>query len=1035
MPGVYELERMVVRLIGDGSSYRRMLSQAESDTARMTKAVTTHANRSQTIIEQNNLKLQQLQQKHAARIANMITSGAPYQQILNAENAHQMKINMMSQVAYLRSQQMARTHAMLLAEITADGARQAAEAARAGFDRMTMFATVAFTVVGGLALKTFAQFDQVMTKAESVFKATAYSVGGGGQAGGLGMLRGAALELSGKVIQSPRELAESYFFLAQAGKSAKQSMELLPVISKFATAGSLHMDKAADSLVGIQNAMNMVGKTPAEDAAQLQRISDVITVGSTQSLATIEQLVDALVNHAAPSLRAIGKDVEEGTALLAAYGDQLRRGKVAGSDLSRVIRLLGAPESTKKAKEGREKWGLHVFDDQGKMKKFSEIAANLEDILKPLSPELRLIALEQMGFEARIQHAVLPMIEMSKTIEDYENRMRDARGTTDKMAKDIESSFSNQWTMFTNRIKASAVVLGEMLVPAIKEMTRWVDQGMNSWNKLSDGTRRTLLLAAAIAALTGPAVLLVRTIIMLGGAVKAALVAGGSMLVWAEKLGLRWTHLVGIGIALAVFELGKALIDSTKYSQQLDRALNDNIKTFERLQAATGKTTDFQIQKILDIKDPNERSSALSKRLEQEQKNLVEYNKHVQKLKDKLDDGHSSFANFFSFGSLDKEQKVDQQLLSEAEARAQKTREIITRIQSEIAKVAPAEGAKIQVNELMDAIDTLNKKLKEEHDILGMSSDEAAVYNLRMKVMAETLDKFDFDSLINRAMLLHKLFLAEQMVGDIELTKKYNQELTQQSNAIKELSKSLKEQVATFGMSSVEAQIYKIETESARFVLSDVTKEHLKRAKALALELHSLEEVHKTMEKAKSVTEQFLPPSIKFGTIQAQLTTLWMSGAISLYIYTAALADAAKEMGNIDKAHKSFNQTINQTTVGSAEAATRMQKYLETIGMGDIRNPRRAAARAMNNAGQGLWPGNRLGPAPGMIMDNGIPREAILPRAPGQRGRQRFDEPRQLWETAGAPFEQGNKILTDIRDILANMNGRDTIEVETADIG
>src|SRR5690606_21262168 len=112
----------------------------------------------------------------------------------------------------------------------------------------------------------------------------------------------------------------------------------LKPMQDFATAGAFDLALATDLATDAQSALGMTSKDVAKDQENLIRVTDVLVKANTLANANVQQFSEAITNDAGAALKAFGKDIEEGAAILAAYADQGTKGQVAGSNLSRVMR-------------------------------------------------------------------------------------------------------------------------------------------------------------------------------------------------------------------------------------------------------------------------------------------------------------------------------------------------------------------------------------------------------------------------------------------------------------------------------------------------------------------------------------------------------------------------------------------------------------------------------------------------------------------------------------------------------------------------
>jgi hypothetical protein len=125
---------------------------------------------------------------------------------------------------------------------------------------------------------------------------------------------------------------------------------------------------------------------------------------------------------------------------------------------------------------------------------------------------------------------------------------------------------------------------------------------------------------------------------------------------------------------------------------------------------------------------------------------------------------------------------------------------------------------------------------------------------------------------------------------------------------IAELEKSLRDQLETFGMSSTEAEIYRLELEGA-------TYEQLKNARAIAAQLKEREELQKLEDKAKEIFEQTRTPFEQVKEEVAELMKLRDMGLLDDDTFNRALMQAKEKLGETPEI-----PAAGVAELGSAEA-------------------------------------------------------------------------------------------------------------------
>ena len=287
----------------------------------------------------------------------------------------------------------------------------------------------------------------------------------------------AARAVAKTTLFSASQAADGFYYLASAGYTAQQSIALLPKVAEFAQAGLVDLSTATEYLTQIQSALGLKTNDVAQNFTNLSRISDVLTQAANESQATLEQFASALTNKAGPTLRAFGKSVEEGVAVLAAFADQGIVGAKAGTALSIVLRELGT-KAIKNA-DAFKQFHISVFDANGKMRDMADIVSDLENALAGMSDKQKRVTLTQLGFTDRSLAFILALLGESNAIRKYEKDLNNATGATSRVAIAQLDSVSAAFTLLGHMVSDVGIEIGNRLLPGIKNamlaLRGWLD--------------------------------------------------------------------------------------------------------------------------------------------------------------------------------------------------------------------------------------------------------------------------------------------------------------------------------------------------------------------------------------------------------------------------------------------------------------------------------------------------------------------------------------------------------------------------------
>ena len=326
--------------------------------------------------------------------------------------------------------------------------------------RIAAGATAAVGGIAALSVKAFADFDSKLQQSVSIMGDVSDAMRED--------MSDAAREVAKVTTFSADQAAESFFFLASAGLDAEQSIAAMPRVAQFAQAGMFDMALATDLLTDAQSALGLVSDDTAQNIENMTRVSDVLVGANTMANASVQQFSESLTNRAGAALKAVGKDIEEGVAVLAAFADQGIKGAEAGTRFDMVLRDLQTRAISNAG--AFEKFNIQVFDQEGEMRNLGEIIGEVEDALGGLSDEQSRAALQTLGFTDRSIASLLALLGTSDAIKEYEDGLRSAGGVTDEVASKQLETFSAQLELLKSAFADVGIEVGSILVPHLSRL-------------------------------------------------------------------------------------------------------------------------------------------------------------------------------------------------------------------------------------------------------------------------------------------------------------------------------------------------------------------------------------------------------------------------------------------------------------------------------------------------------------------------------------------------------------------------------------
>ena len=331
---------------------------------------------------------------------------------------------------------------------------------------------------------------------------------------------------------SAKQAADAYFFLASAGLDAKQSMASMNQVAEFAQAGNFDLARATDLLTDSQSALGLSVDDAQQNMQNMARVSDVLVGANTLANASVEQFGKALTSKAGPAARAAGKSIEETVAVLAAFADQGVKAERAGERLNIILSQL--PKVAQDNQIKFEKFGIEIFDSNGKLKNMADIVAEFEQALGGMSDKQQAAAFSQLKVNEGLADGIRMLLGTSDQVREYERKLNDMGGVTAEVSANQLDSFSAKLKLIQGRVEdlgirifnLSEPMLRKKLIPALDSAITKLDNLVSWFNDLDPTTQSAITAFGTLVVTLGPLLILGGKIAGMLGSL-AALMGGG----------------------------------------------------------------------------------------------------------------------------------------------------------------------------------------------------------------------------------------------------------------------------------------------------------------------------------------------------------------------------------------------------------------------------------------------------------------------------------------------------------------------------
>jgi len=609
-----ELERLVVRLVGEGSDYERVLDDAVAQTEQAARKIEA--------LTEKEMAQQNASMEEAARVVQaVITPMERYEEELG-DLERLYKTGYISQETYTRglkqatsvlpsvreaqakyNEQLQRAKALTesvqtpteryrikLAEVErlyrqgaisgavynrvlaslskefvqgghavqAFGQKVASAGRSVRMFGMMSTAAVTLPVIGMIA--SYGKFDDAITQSTAI--------AGGVTADLRKEMEETARSIARDSITSAEDLARSYYYLISAGLDVEQSMAALSVVEKFAVAGMFDMAGAAELLMGAQSALGLKSLNAQENMKGMLYVANLLSKANIMAQGSVEEFSAALTNEAAAAIKQFNLDTEESMAIIAAFADQNIKGADAGSLFARMIRLLIKSINDNPKVFKRLNIDVKEFAVTGKnlMGVFEDITRATAD----MGPVQKGAILDQLGFNALVQQAILPLLGVTEKVRRYKEGLKEISTAMQEIVDKQLTSFISQLKIVWHRVKEVSEEIGEGLAPYIIMIGDRISSCTDYWRKINEETKTAITLSIGLTAVLGPLAFAVGGVAiavgLLTGVLGKLMIAGfaamASWAVWVVPVALVAAGMLAVNDALVKMGLATSSVDT-----------------------------------------------------------------------------------------------------------------------------------------------------------------------------------------------------------------------------------------------------------------------------------------------------------------------------------------------------------------------------------------------------------------------------------------------------------------------------------------
>lgn len=371
--------------------------------------------------------------------------------------------------------------------------------------------TAAVTGLGTASVTTAANFESSMSQVQATMGITKDSMStlDGQSVNTMDALSNLAKEMGASTAFSASECAEALNYLALAGYDTQQMCDTLPTVLNLAAAGDIALADASDM---VTDAMSALGMGVDEAETMVDQMAKTASTTNT----SVAQLGEGILTIGATAKSIKGGTAELNTALGILANNGIK-GAEGGTHLRNIILSLQSP--TDAAAKQMEALGISVYDSQGNMRSLNDILGDLNTSMDGMTSAEKSNIISTIFNKTDLSSVNALLANTGSTWDDLQQKITDSGGAAQQMADTQLDNLQGQITILKSALEGLAISFGELLMPAIKQIVGWVQKFVDFLNSLDEGTKKTVVTIALLAAALGPVLIVIGKVISAVGTI------------------------------------------------------------------------------------------------------------------------------------------------------------------------------------------------------------------------------------------------------------------------------------------------------------------------------------------------------------------------------------------------------------------------------------------------------------------------------------------------------------------------------------
>lgn len=447
-------------------------------------------------IQETKSKLQELKNIQATMDANGVDKNSEQYQalqreIIETENRLKQLEQEYSRFGSVAAQQIAAVgHQMqeLGQKVTAVG------------QKLTTALSVPIVTAAAAGVAKFAEFDKTMTLVNQTM---------GNSAEEADLLRAAIDSAAAQSTFSMADAATAVLNFARAGLNAEQAAQTLAPAMNLAAGAGGELDTVSAGLVATINGFG-------DSFANASTYADVFAAACNNSALDVNSLSSAM-SIAAPIFRTAGYSVNDAALYMGVMANNGIDANTAANALKTGIARLASP--TSEAADMMSKLGLEIFNADGSMKDSLTVQSMLHESFARLSEEEQIAAASAIFGKNQMSNWLALINAAPADVNRLSQALGNCAGTTNAMAQAMMSGFGGAIEQLKSSLDVLMTRVGEIVAEIITPLIAKIQELINKFLNMDEGTQKLIVTIALIVAAAGPLLIIIGKVISAVGTI------------------------------------------------------------------------------------------------------------------------------------------------------------------------------------------------------------------------------------------------------------------------------------------------------------------------------------------------------------------------------------------------------------------------------------------------------------------------------------------------------------------------------------